>query len=146
MYDISHSCQGFISKDFKKAGYKVGDYVKILVDSLVGFVALFLMTKALGKSQITQITAFDFIAALVLGELVGNALYDPEVGIGQIIFATVLWSILIYLTELLTQKSKRTRSFLEGSPSIVIHKGKIRRDVMKKKQVRHESITALTAF
>ncbi|MFD2639916.1 DUF421 domain-containing protein [Piscibacillus salipiscarius] len=111
------------------------NFVKILVESLVGFLALFVLTKVLGKSQITQITAFDFIAALVLGELVGNGLYDPEVGISQVIFAITIWGALIYTTEWVTQKYRRSRSLLEGSPAIVIRKGKIQRDVMKKNKL-----------
>ncbi|MGP4072125.1 DUF421 domain-containing protein [Piscibacillus sp. B03] len=111
------------------------DFVRILVESLAGFAALFALTKVLGKSQITQITAFDFIAALVLGELVGNGLYDPEVGITQVLFAVTIWGILIYVTEWLTQKYRRTRSVLEGSPAIVIRRGQIQRDVMKKNKL-----------
>ncbi|WP_323740416.1 DUF421 domain-containing protein [Filobacillus milosensis] len=108
------------------------DFVKILTESLVGFGALFVLTKVLGKSQITQITAFDFIAALVLGELVGNGLYDPQVGVWHVLFAVSIWGVMIYLTEWFTQKYRRTRSILEGKPSIVIRRGQIQRDVMKK--------------
>ncbi|CDQ20999.1 Uncharacterized membrane protein YcaP, DUF421 family [Halobacillus karajensis] len=111
------------------------DYLQITSETLFGFLALFVMTKVLGKSQITQITAFDFIAALVLGELVGNALYDKEVGILDIGYAILLWSILIYTTEMITQKFKGTRKLLEGSPSLVVYKGKIDRDQLKKNKL-----------
>ncbi|MYL18482.1 DUF421 domain-containing protein [Halobacillus litoralis] len=111
------------------------EYIQITVETLFGFAALFVMTKVLGKSQITQITAFDFIAALVLGELVGNALYDPDVGIPDIGFAIILWSILIYTTEVITEKFKGTRKILEGSPSLVIYKGNIDREQLKKNKL-----------
>jgi uncharacterized membrane protein YcaP (DUF421 family) len=111
------------------------DYLQITTETFFGFFALFTMTKVLGKSQITQITAFDFISALVLGELVGNALYDPEVGILDIGYAILLWSILIFVTEIITQKFKGTRKILEGSPSLIIYKGKIDREQMKKNKL-----------
>ncbi|WP_404451789.1 DUF421 domain-containing protein [Virgibacillus necropolis] len=104
----------------------------IFLESLFGFVALFLLTKVLGKTQITQLTPFDFIAALVLGELVGNALFDDEKGILEIGFAIVLWGLILYLTEIITQKFKGTRGLLEGQPSIIIHQGKLIREEMKK--------------
>ncbi|MFC7062822.1 DUF421 domain-containing protein [Halobacillus seohaensis] len=107
------------------------DYLRIGIESLFGFGALFVLTKVLGKSQITQITAFDFIAALVLGELVGNALYDKEVGIGQIAFAVFLWGLLIFVTETFTEKFKGSRKLLEGSPSIVINQGQIDYEQLK---------------
>ncbi|QAS51594.1 DUF421 domain-containing protein [Halobacillus litoralis] len=111
------------------------EYLQITTETIFGFAALFVMTKVLGKSQITQITAFDFIAALVLGELVGNALYDPEVGILDIGFAVLLWTLLIYGTEIVTEKFKGSRKLLEGSPSLVIYEGKVDRSQLKKSKL-----------
>jgi len=108
------------------------EFTKIGTDLLIGFFSLLLITKLLGKTQITQITPFDFISALVLGELVGNAVYDKDIGFGQIIFAVSMWGALIWVIEWITQKFMKSRSFLEGRPSLVIHKGKIDRDVLKK--------------
>lgn len=107
-------------------------FLSIFIELLVGFLALFLATKFLGKTQISQLTPFDFISALVLGELVGNALYSPETGILHVIYAITLWTALIYLTEISTQKSLRLRRFFEGEPSILIAKGIISREALKK--------------
>jgi len=107
-------------------------YSQILIETIVGFLCLFVLTKVLGKTQITQITAFDFIAALVLGELVGNALYDKEAGVTEILYAVFLWGLLIYITEWVTQKFKGTRALLEGRPSVIIYKGKLQYEKMKK--------------
>ncbi|MBT2688303.1 DUF421 domain-containing protein [Bacillus sp. ISL-47] len=108
------------------------EYLHIVSVLVIGYIFLFVMAKVLGKTQITQITPFDFISAIVLGELVGNALYDEEIGILEIFFAVAVWGILIYATETLTQKFKRARKFLEGEPSIVIKKGKIVYEELKK--------------
>ncbi|MCU1804875.1 DUF421 domain-containing protein [Cytobacillus firmus] len=108
------------------------EYLHILSVLVVGFIFLFIMAKLLGKTQITQITPFDFISAIVLGELVGNALYDQETGIPEIFFAVTVWGTLIYATEIITQKYKRARKLLEGEPSIVIKKGKIIYEELKK--------------
>ncbi|MDO6657643.1 DUF421 domain-containing protein [Anaerobacillus sp. 1_MG-2023] len=107
----------------------------ITLELLVGFLALLILTKALGKTQITQITPFDFISSLVLGELVGNAIYDKHVNIFSIMYSVFLWGILIYVVEWITQKFRGTRSFLEGSPSIVIHNGQINRVQLKKNKL-----------
>lgn len=104
----------------------------LTVELLVGFAALLILTKVLGKTQITQLTPFDFISALVLGELVGNAIYDKEIGLNYVLYAIVLWGTLIMSIEKITQKWKATRSLLEGKPSIVIYDGIIDRDELKK--------------
>ncbi|RDW15969.1 YetF domain-containing protein [Oceanobacillus chungangensis] len=111
------------------------DYFQMFTDTVFGFIALFTLTKVLGKTQISQITAFDFISSLLLGELVGNGLFDPEVGILQIGFVVFLWGGLMYITEIVSQKYKSARSFIEGSPSIIIYNGKLIRDVMEKNKL-----------
>lgn len=107
----------------------------MFTDLVFGFIALFALTKILGKTQISQITAFDFISALILGELIGNALFDEEIGVPDIAFVVLIWGSLMYFTELITQKFKGSRHFLEGSPAIVMYNGKLIRDVMKKNKL-----------
>ncbi|GKU81831.1 UPF0702 transmembrane protein YetF [Niallia sp. NCCP-28] len=102
---------------------------------MIGFIALLFLTKVLGKTEITQITTFDFVSVLVLGELVGNALYDDKIGIPEILSAVGVWGFLIYLTELLTQKFRSSRSLLEGKPAIIINKGKIDYNEVKKNRL-----------
>jgi uncharacterized membrane protein YcaP (DUF421 family) len=110
-------------------------YAQISIELVLGFIALFVITKILGKTQITQITTFDFISALVLGELVGNAIFDDEVGVVRIIYAVVIWGLLIFILEMITQKWSSTRGLLEGRPTIIIHKGKILKESLKKSKL-----------
>lgn len=106
-------------------------YFQMFADLVFGFFALFFLTKVLGKTQISQITPFDFVSSLLLGELVGNALFDDEAGILEIAFVVIVWAGLKYITEIISQKYKRTRYFMEGAPSIIIKNGKLIRDEMK---------------
>lgn len=108
------------------------EFGQILLELFLGYIALFALTKLMGKTQITQITPFDFISALILGELVGNAVYDNDIKFSKVIFAIIVWGLLIFLTEIITQKKKGLRKILEGEPSIVIRQGKIDYQVLKK--------------
>ncbi|WP_404427435.1 DUF421 domain-containing protein [Ureibacillus chungkukjangi] len=101
------------------------------IELIFGFIALLIAAKILGKTQISQLTPFDFISAMVLGELVGNSVYDPEVKIWSILYALILWTALIFTVEKLTQKFRGLRRTFEGNPSIIIRQGKIDRDQLK---------------
>jgi uncharacterized membrane protein YcaP (DUF421 family) len=107
----------------------------LTVELTVGFISLFLLTKILGKTQISQITPFDFISSIFLGELVGNAMYDDKISIFIILYAILIWGTLVYVVEIITQKFKKTRKLLEGAPSIVIRKGMIDREQLKKNKL-----------
>ncbi|MDR7072061.1 DUF421 domain-containing protein [Fictibacillus barbaricus] len=107
----------------------------LTIELIVGFISLFLLTKILGKTQISQITPFDFISSIFLGELVGNAMYDDKISIFIILYAILIWGTLVYVVEIITQKFKKTRKLLEGAPSIVIRKGMIDREQLKKNKL-----------
>lgn len=108
---------------------------QLTLELIIGFFMLLLITRFLGKTQITQLTAFDFISALILGELLGNAIYDDDIGIVEILFAVTVWGFLIFTVQLMGQKSITVRNLLEGKPSIVIQKGVIDRQALKKNRM-----------
>jgi len=113
----------------------MGNMLPMLYETIFGILALFILTKILGKTQISQLTAFDFIAAIVLGELVGNALFDKKAGLFDIGYVIFLWGAILYIIEIVTQKFKRTRFILEGKPSLIIHEGKLIYEEMRKNKI-----------
>src|SRR5690625_5825954 len=103
-------------------------------ETVHGILALFILTKILGKTQISQLTAFDFIAAIVLGELVGNALFDKKAGLLDNAYVIFLWGAILYIIEIVTQKFIVTRFVLECKISLLIHKRELIDDEMPKNQ------------
>ena len=119
------------------------DLYSITIELTIGFAALLIMTKILGKMTLSQITPFDFVSALILGELVGNAIYDKETKIGSILFAIAVWGALIFIIELCTRKLPRTRKYLEGKPAIIIKNGHLDRQEMKKNRIDINQLQSL---
>lgn len=115
----------------------------ITIELVIGFIILFIVTKAIGKTQINQLTPFDFISALVMGELLGNAIYDKEVSIFLVLYALVLWGLLMITVELLSQKILKTRKFLDGKPAIVIRNGIIDYKELKKNRININTLQQL---
>ncbi|MET3194225.1 DUF421 domain-containing protein [Bacillus sp. OAE603] len=118
-------------------------YLEILNELFFGYIALFIVVKILGKTQINQITPFDFISALVLGNILGDAIYDDKANLPHILFSIFTWSALIFITEVITQKSRRARKVLEGDPSVVIKKGIIQWNELKKNRLDIDQLLQL---
>ncbi|MBB3130221.1 uncharacterized membrane protein YcaP (DUF421 family) [Paenibacillus rhizosphaerae] len=116
------------------------DYGLITIKLITGFIGLWLMTRVLGKKEISQLTPFDFVSSLMLSELVGNTVYQKDVHYGQLLFGLAVWFILSYLFEKVTQYARRTRGPLEGTPSILIHNGKVDMREMKKNRLDFEQL------
>ncbi|MBM7703695.1 DUF421 domain-containing protein [Metabacillus iocasae] len=110
---------------------------------IVGFFLLFLIIKFVGKKLINQITPFTFIAAIVLGELLGNAVYDNEVGLFYIFYAMSVWGLLLFLVEYIGQKSLFFRGVVEEKPSVLIKNGVINRQEMKRNKMNLNQLQSL---
>lgn len=67
----------------------MANLLQTTLELTIGLFALLILTKVMGKTSFAQITPFDFISALILGELVGNAIYDNETRIGTILFSVL---------------------------------------------------------
>ncbi len=110
---------------------------------VIGFFILFLIVKIVGRKIIKQITPFTFIASIVLGELLGNALYDYKTGIGYIVYSMCLWGLLLFIVEILSQKSLLFRGFVEGKPAALIRNGVIDREQLKKCRMNINQLQSL---
>ncbi len=116
---------------------------QLIIELIVGFFCLLLFTRLIGKTQITQLTAFDFISALIMGELLGNAIYDDDTGVVEILVAITVWGLLIFAIQLMGQKSITLRKLLEGKPSLVVQKGVIDRQELKKNRMNINELQTL---
>ncbi|GGE51433.1 DUF421 domain-containing protein [Pullulanibacillus camelliae] len=110
-------------------------YFETTIELLLGFFALLILMKIMGRSSIAEATPFDFVATLVLGEFVGNALFSNDVDPWKMLYSIACWGLLILIIDFITLKINRTRSIFESNPSIVINNGVIDRAVMKKNKL-----------
>ncbi|WP_127531822.1 YetF domain-containing protein [Paenibacillus kobensis] len=118
-------------------------FVQIAVELLVGFVLLFVIVKVVGRKIITQVTPFTFITAVVIGEILGNALYDRHVGVLDIVFAMSFWGLLLLIVEYLAQKLLWFRGIVEGKPAALIRDGVVDRQELKKNRMNLNQLQSL---
>ena len=99
---------------------------------MAGFIILFFVISFVGRKIINQITPFTFIGSIVIGELLGNGVYEEHVTILEIIYSICLWGLLLFIVEFLERKFLAFRGFVLGKPSALIQNGKVNRNELKK--------------
>ncbi|CQR56743.1 DUF421 domain-containing protein [Paenibacillus riograndensis] len=116
------------------------DYVSVLVKLTAGFVGLWAMARLLGKKEISALTPFDFISAVILGDLVGNTIYEPDKSVLLLLFALAVWTVLSIIFEKITQRVRKLRKPLEGEPEILIRDGKLDLTKLRKNNLDFEQL------
>lgn len=110
------------------------DWLHIAFRALATLVFLFILTRILGKKQISQLTFFEYVIGITLGDLAGNISTDVESNYWHGIIAILVWVLVPFVLELLTLKSKTLRNWFEGKGRVLIKDGKILEDNLKKER------------
>lgn len=91
----------------------------------VVYFAVLLLLRLGGKRQIGQMGAGEFVAILLVSNAVQNAMNGGDNSIsGGMILASVLIILSVFFAYL-TYKSRRWANLLEGTPTLLIHDGKV---------------------
>lgn len=115
-------------------------WLEIVVRALSAFVMLFIITRILGKKQISQLTFLEFIIGITLGELAGFLSTDVEAHFLHGVIALAVWFVVPLGLEFLMLKSKKLRQLIEGGGRVVIKEGKVLEDNMKKERLSADEL------
>lgn len=118
-------------------------YGEIALKMAAGLVGIVVITRLLGKKEMSQVTPLDFVYAIVLGGIISNGMYLKHITIWETLFALVFWGLIIFIVEASTQKFDKWRSFLKGEPTIIIRKGRVDRRAMKRNMLETEQVRSL---
>ena len=97
----------------------------ILFRSFLSIMALFILTKLVGVKQLSQLTFFDYVTGISIGNITAEMATNFDIPLLHSIVAMVVYTLVTILISWLTNKSIILRRFLDGRPKILIDDGKI---------------------
>ena len=108
---------------------QVGDTI---LRGLISLITLFLITKLLGKKQVSQLSLFDYVIGISIGNFAAEMTINVESQYMNGIVAVVVFGIVAYLISIWTMKSITIRRFFMGVPTLLIQNGKLMEKNLKK--------------
>ncbi len=115
---------------------------ELIVRGIVVYVFLLTLLRITGKRQVGQLAPFDLVLLLVLANAVQNSMNAGDNSlVGGLITAATLIG-LNFLVSLMTHRNKTLEAIIEGRPQILIHNGKLFKEVMEKAQLTHHELNA----
>lgn len=104
----------------------------VLLRGLISLVSLFLITKLLGKKQVSQLSLFDYVIGISIGNFAAEITINLEASLVFGIIGVIEFGLIAYLISILTMKSIKLRRFFMGVPTVIIDKGKLITKSLKK--------------
>ena len=112
--------------------FNVNEFVNVTIRAISSLVTLFLVTKMLGKKQVSQLSLFDYVIGISIGNFAAEMTINLESNEINGIWAVVLFGVFAYTISVLTMKSIKLRRFFMGTPTVIIQEGKILEKNLKK--------------
>lgn len=92
--------------------------------SILSFVLLFLIAKVIGKKQVSELSLFDYVVSISIGNFAAEIAMNPDVQILNGVVGLFIFGIIAFLVSILSMKSIILRRFFMGTPTIIMEDGK----------------------
>lgn len=109
--------------------------VWVLINSLVSFVYLFIISKILGKKQIAQLEFIDYTVGISLGSIAAQMSTDSETPFYFYLIAMSIFFLLALLVAVIGRKNTFLKRILKGKPATLVYDGKINYKELKKNKI-----------
>ena len=112
----------------------------VSIRTAILYLLVVFMIRLMGKRQIGELQPYEFVITIMISDLASLPMQDTRYPLLQGIIPILT---LLFLKTVLTQlglKFQSTRKFLDGEPCILIRKGKINYECLKKQQLNIDEL------
>ena len=109
--------------------------IETIIRGLISLITLFLITKLMGKKQISELSLFDYVMGISIGNFAAEITTNMDNQFINGIVAIVLFGVVAYIISKITMKSIKLRRFFMGVPTIIIQNGKLLENGLKKAKI-----------
>lgn len=104
----------------------------VLINAVISFVYLFIISKILGKKQIAQLEFIDYAVGISLGSIAAEMATETDRPFYYYLISMSVFFVLAMLVALIGRKNSFLKRIIKGKPSTLIYEGKIDYKQLKK--------------
>jgi uncharacterized membrane protein YcaP (DUF421 family) len=116
------------------------DWIEIILRTLTTVVTLLVLTRLIGKRQLSQLSLFEYITGITIGSIASYVSLDLNTEWYLGILSLVVWAAVSIGVEFLQMKSKTMRDLLDSRATVLIKDGKILEDNLKKERITTDEL------
>ncbi len=112
----------------------------VLIRTIFLYALVILVIRLMGKRQIGELQPYEFVITIMISDLAALPMQDTRLPLilGVIPIITLLF--IKTILSIIQLKSQKARQILEGEPSILISRGKINFESLKRQQINLDEL------
>ncbi|CAM3820201.1 DUF421 domain-containing protein [Mesobacillus zeae] len=115
-------------------------YLVVAFRTLLLYSLILLIFRLMGKREVGELSLLDLVVFIMIGEIAGMAIEEPDVPLIRSILPILLLVGIQLLLAFISLKSKWFRDTIDGRPSIIIKKGKIDEKEMRRHRYNFDDL------
>ncbi len=104
------------------------------------YIVLLIVFRIAGRRTLSEMTSFDFVLLLIIGESTQQALLGEDFSLTNAFIVIVTLLTLDVAISMWKQYSTAAQHFIEGVPTVLVDNGRPLRHLMDKARVRDDEI------
>jgi uncharacterized membrane protein YcaP (DUF421 family) len=104
------------------------------------FAFVFLLTRVIGRRELSSLQPFDLILLIVLGDAIQQGLTQDDYSVTGAIIAVGTIAVLQVVTSYVAFKFRWARRVLDGDPIVVVQDGKVIERNLKRERITEEEL------
>jgi uncharacterized membrane protein YcaP (DUF421 family) len=114
--------------------------MEIVLRAAVTFLFVLLITRGIGKKELSQLSAFELILLVTIGDLVQQGVTQEDQSLTGSFTAIGTIAVLIVLLSVIEFRWSPTRTVIRGLPVIVVRDGRLVPETMRLERLKLEEI------
>jgi uncharacterized membrane protein YcaP (DUF421 family) len=114
----------------------------LVLRTIFVFFLILLVTRVVGRRELSSMEPFDLILLVVIGDLVQQGVTQSDYSLTGTTTVIVTMASLVVLTAYLGFRFKRLRPLLEGEPTLLISEGRLLERNLRRQRMTVEELRA----
>jgi uncharacterized membrane protein YcaP (DUF421 family) len=115
----------------------------IALRAIVVFGLLLIVTRAVGRRELSSMEPFDLILLVVLGDLIQQGVTQSDYSLSGTLIVVAVIAVMTVLTSYVSFKLPRLRTVLEGEPIVLVEHGTVIDRNLRRERMTHDELAAL---
>jgi uncharacterized membrane protein YcaP (DUF421 family) len=114
----------------------------IVIRAIVLFLFVWLLTRIVGRRELSTLEPFDLILLVVLGDLIQQGVTQNDFSVTGAVLAGGTFALMTIFFSYLSFRVRRLQPILEGEPLILVDRGKPVEKNLKRNRITLEELAA----
>jgi uncharacterized membrane protein YcaP (DUF421 family) len=114
--------------------------MEIVVRASIVFFFLWIVTRAMGKRELAQMSPFELVLLVVMGDLVQQGVTQEDMSVFGAVLAVGTISVWVLVFSYLGFRFERARTVMDSPPVIVLHNGRLVPEVLRAERLTEDEV------